>query len=231
MRKTCISKDWLLKAPGTNGRYIPVDLPNDYTISLPRSADVPGGASNGFFPGGDGHYVKYLTPGDEKRHMILDLDGAYMCAEVMYNEDILIMHPHGYAPVLVDLTDKTRFGHTNKLAISTKGLQPSTRWYSGAGIYRDVFLWTGGEVRVEPRDLFITTPEVTDEKAAVKAAYAIAADRAASVTVKATVIAPDGQVAAQAQGALSALAGEKTPLELTLSVDHPQLWDVDSPAL
>ena len=46
MRKTCISKDWLLKAPGTNG-YIPVDLPNDYTISLPRSADVPGGASNG----------------------------------------------------------------------------------------------------------------------------------------------------------------------------------------
>ena len=55
MRKTCISKDWLLKAPGTNGRYIPVDLPNDYTISLPRSADVPGGASNGFFPGGDGH--------------------------------------------------------------------------------------------------------------------------------------------------------------------------------
>ena len=231
MRKTCISKDWLLKAPGTNGRYIPVDLPNDYTISLPRSADVPGGASNGFFPGGDGHYVKYLTPGDEKRHMILDLDGAYMCAEVMYNEDILIMHPHGYAPVLVDLTGKTRFGRTNKLAISTKGIQPSTRWYSGAGIYRDVFLWTGGEVRVEPRDLFITTPEVTDEKAAVKAAYAIAADRAASVTVKATVIAPDGQVAAQGQGALSVLAGEKTPLELTLSVDHPQLWDVDSPAL
>ena len=53
MRKTCISKDWLLKAPGTNGRYIPVDLPNDYTIPLPRSADVPGGASHGFFPGGE----------------------------------------------------------------------------------------------------------------------------------------------------------------------------------
>ena len=157
MRKTCISKGWYLTAPGTDG-FVQVDLPNDYTIGLPRSADVSGGASNGFFPGGNGRYVQYLRPDGNAQHVILDLDGAYMCAEIYLNGDLLAMHPHGYTPFLQELTDRLRPGRTNKLEITTHGLQRSTRWYSGAGLYRDAFLWTGGAVRVEPWDVFVTTP-------------------------------------------------------------------------
>lgn len=58
MKKIRISKDWLLKAPGTNG-WKPVDLPNDYIITLPRDKNAMGGLANGFFADGDGIYVKY----------------------------------------------------------------------------------------------------------------------------------------------------------------------------
>lgn len=230
MKKICISRDWFLSAPGTNG-CVKVDLPNDYTISLPRSADVPGGASNGFFPGGDGRYVKYLTPGSEEKHVILDLDGAYMCAEVSLNEDLLAMHPHGYAPFLVDLTAKMRFGRTNKLTIATHGLQPSTRWYSGAGLYRDVFLWTGGSVRIEPRDVFVSTLHIGKGSASVQAECLISADMDASVCVRASVIDAFGQCAASHECTLDVLHHEKTPLHIPFEIAQPALWDIDTPAL
>ena len=77
-----------------------------------------------------------------------------MCAEVYLNGDKLAFHPYGYTPFLTDLTGRLVPGRTNKLAVETNDLQPSTRWYSGAGLYRDVFLWTGGRARVEPQDVF-----------------------------------------------------------------------------
>ena len=134
MKKICISKGWSLNAPGTNG-WVNVDLPNDYSVTLPRDPNASGGASNGFFPGGKGTYVKEIELG--KGHYILDIDGAYMCTTVKLNEYQLVMHPHGYTPFLVDLTERKRKG-MNKLVITTNAHQPSTRWYSGAGIYRDV---------------------------------------------------------------------------------------------
>ena len=56
MQKTCISKDWLLSAPGTNG-FVPVDLPNDYAVSQKRDPHAPGGGANGFYPCGTGRYL------------------------------------------------------------------------------------------------------------------------------------------------------------------------------
>ena len=63
MKKTCISQGWYLHSPGYRG---PVDLPNDYSVTLPRSPHVPGGASNGFFPNGTGYYQKDLALNAER---------------------------------------------------------------------------------------------------------------------------------------------------------------------
>ena len=60
MQKICISKDWLLSAPGTNG-FVPVDLPNDYAVSQKRDPHAPGGGANGFYPCGTGRYLKYMS--------------------------------------------------------------------------------------------------------------------------------------------------------------------------
>ena len=95
----------------------------------------------------------------------------------------------------------------NQLRIETRPIQPSTRWYSGAGLYRDVFLWTGGAVRVEPWDVFAETVRADEAAAEIRVAYQIAADRDADAQVKTTIVAPDGQIAAESTDAVCAAAG------------------------
>ena len=222
MKKTLISKGWFLHAPHFHGQ---VDLPNDYAVTAPRDPHAPGGGDNGYFVCGNGHYRKELEFADPDRHYILDVDGAYMNTEVKLNDYILVKHPHGYTPMLVDLTGRIRFG-ANSLELTTRALQPSSRWYTGAGLYRDVFLWEGGDIRIEPWDKFITTPTLDT----VKAVYEISADREADVTVKADVL--DGEdVMAAAEETVRVSADGKTKVELEISLPNARLWDTENPYL
>ena len=146
MKKTCISKNWHLDALDFHGF---VDLPNDFSVTAPRDPHAAGRGDNGYFVSGSSRYVKDLEIPENPRHYILDIDGSYMCTSVRCNHHKVVVHPHGYTPLLVDLTSYIRFGERNNINISTDSLQPSTRWYSGAGLYRDVFLWEGGDIRIE----------------------------------------------------------------------------------
>ena len=112
MKKICISKDWCFSSP-EHPEPINLDLPHDYSISLPRNPKSTGGASNGFFEGSRGQYVKYLELGSDE-HVILDIDGAYMCSRVFLNENHIAFHPYGYTPFLVDLTPKMRRNRPNR---------------------------------------------------------------------------------------------------------------------
>ena len=229
MRKTCFSKDWYLSAPGTGGQ-IKIDLPNDYSVTQPRRADAPGGGRNGSFVGGVGYYTKYFTP-EAGKHMILDFDGAYCCAEYCINDEWIATHPHGYTPFLLDITPYAVEGVTNKISVTTNDMQPSTRWYSGAGIYRDVFLWTGGDVRVEPWDVFITTTKADAKSAEVSVAYEISADRDTAVDLCIAVQDAEGNVLSETRAPLAVKASEKTPAVARLTVKEPHLWDMDDPYL
>ena len=223
MKKFCISKGWELQAPGYSGS---VDLPNDYSITLPRSKDVPGAADNGFFPNGVGVYSKELMFSDISRHYILDIDGAYMCTTVALNGCDLVMHPHGYTPMLVDLTANAVFGGKNRLVITTDAKQPSTRWYSGAGIYRDVYLWDGGDIRIEPWDKFVYTPSLDT----VKAEYKISADRTADIVLY-TEIRDRDTVIRSKECLVHVTAEQKTKVELTFDAEGLRVWDTESPFL
>ena len=223
MKKICISKGWILHAPHYHGS---VDLPNDYSVTAPRDPHAEGGGDNGYFVGGTGRYHKDLTVDALPNHYILDVDGAYMCATVYCNGYTLVTHPHGYAPILVDLTPYIKSGENNTLDIVTRGLQPSTRWYSGAGLYRDVFLWQGSDIRIEPWDKFVSTP-TTDT---VKASYEIGADRDAEVTVSVAVCDGNDTVARDAKSVRVTAEG-KTKVEFELSLPDARLWDTENPYL
>ena len=145
MIKKCISKGWKFADFPVKGDYVDIDLPHDYSIKKPR--DPNGDLLNGYFQVTNGKYVKYLNF-EKGKHYVLDVDGAYMCTEVTLNQNLLFLHPHGYTPFLVDLTDTIIPEIDNKLEITTNPLRWSTRWYHGCGIYRDVFLWEGGAVRI-----------------------------------------------------------------------------------
>lgn len=230
MKKICISKDWYIK-DFTSDEFKNIDLPHDYVVTAGRAADAVGGGRNGYFKTGVAKYVKYLTLDEAPGHYILNLDGAYSCARIYVNEALLAMHPHGYTPYLLDISDEVIRGGINKIAVITDPMMPSTRWYSGGGLYRDVFLWTGGAVRVEPWDTFITTPTASEASATVKVNYDIAADLDTQATVKATVLDANGTAVATASCTTDVCADKKTPCELTMTVKDPALWALETPTL
>lgn len=226
MLKTCISKGWLLKAPGSD-EYIPIDLPNDYSVTMKRDPEAPGMAFNGFFMGGTGIYLKDLELEEKPRRYIIDIDGAYMYADISLNGEPIIMHPNGYTPILVDITSKARFGGVNRLKIVTNALQCSTRWYTGAGIYRDVYMWEGGDIRIEPRDVFVSTPEID----IVNVAYEVRADRNASVKVCTEIFTADGELVDKKSTELKLKENEKTPAQMEFKIDAARLWSINDPYL
>ena len=228
MIKKCISKDWNFRGWDPVVPSMKVDLPHDYVIHNPRDPKAPGGASNGYFTGGSGEYTKYITLGDDE-HVILDIDGAYMCSRVLWNDNQLIMHPHGYTPFLVDVTEKMRKGRPNKIGITTRNVQPSTRWYSGAGLYRDVFLWTGGNVRIEPWDVFITTKSI-GEKAVISVVVEITSDIDANIVMTTKIADPTGceKVTLSAETAVKI---GKNKIETEYVIESPVLWDIETPHL
>lgn len=225
MLKRCISKGWsFAEFPETAAGYTEVDLPHDYAITMPR--DPNGDPLNAYFPVGNGQYVKYMTP-DAGKHYILDVDGAYSCAEVTFNEELLFLHPHGYTPFLVDLSDHVISGIQNKLKITTNPLPHSTRWYHGCGLYRDVFLWEGGAVRIEPWDLFIHSENVSEESADLLLDFTLSADADAEVTVCFHISYEDRAVLSDTL-TLSPKKGKENYTH-KLKIPHPALWDVDHP--
>ena len=233
MKRILLSKDWFVRRPNT--AYTPVDLPHDGSISLPRDPAAPGGVDTGYFASTDLTYVKHLRIPAEAKHAILDIDGAYMCATVFLNQDQLCVHPHGYTPWLVDLSRGMHPGAVDKLRIDTAGLQPSTRWYSGSGLYRDVFLWLGGDIRIEPRATCVTTPEVSAERATIHVSTAISFDRPATVFLRATLLAPSGEEVGRSVclsvDPSNSDDGKQRSVGFDLVVETPDLWDLGHGAL
>lgn len=236
MKKIMISKDWEFRSrpychdPSSNDSEIEIDsldLPHDYLITQPRDAETKGGVLMGYFQGEGSEYTKYIDFGDWD-HAILDVDGAYMCSKVYINEQFMYMHPHGYTPYLVDLTEKMWKNTCNRITINTQNLQPSSRWYSGAGLYRDVFLWVGGKIRIEPRDIFITTKSADEKKATVSVSVTVSSDIACESTVELT--AEHKGITTSAKTELSLSVG-KTETEIILEIENPQRWDAENPNL
>ncbi len=227
MKKECISKGWIFRSP-EKGRET-VDLPHDFSIKLPRNKNAAGGASTGFFEGSRGSYTKYF-PQMESEHIILDIDGAYMCARVLLNEHHLAMHPYGYTPFLVDMSEKMNRDSSNKIQITTEHLQPSSRWYSGAGLYRDVFLWTGGRVVIEPWDAFVTTASADEEHAVVSLALTITSDLDGEVLFRNKIVNAEGETVLSNDEPLAVHKG-KNDFAFTYELAQPVLWSPETPYL
>ena len=240
MLKKCISKDWKFanaKAGEEFANYIDVDLPHDYQVKQKRVAKIgdtvtldAGDRSNGYYPDTNGRYLKYLKFEDPKKHYILDIDGAYMLTYVYFNSNLLDMHPYGYTPYLVELTPFIEYGCNNKIAIETRPIPENTRWYPGNGLYRDVFLWEGGAVRIEPWDMFISTVKVEGNVAQIKLKYQVNSDKRAKAKVKFTIC-YEGQEIKTESTEISVLKGKKKDFEYVMSVENPQLWDTENPNL
>ena len=146
MRKENFCTGWTVR-PLPGKQWAPVRLPHDAMIHELRQQQNPSGAGGGYFPGGAYVYEKFFfaPPQASAESWVLEIEGAMRDAEVRLNDTLLAENHSGYRGFFVPLECALRPGEENRLQITVRNdEQPNSRWYSGAGLYRPVWLHTGG---------------------------------------------------------------------------------------
>ena len=208
-----------------NGTTQTVDLPHDWDIfEGPNSGKGATGTGGGWFEAGKGEYRKtFKTPGGEL--VKLHFEGVYQKAEVFVNGVKAGQHHYGYTPFTVDVTPYLyKDKRENEVVVKVDNSeQPNCRWYSGSGIYRHVWLETMPALHIAENGVFVTTPQVSANKATVKVEVMVqnegTTDRNATVEV-------EGQ-----QKEVSLKAGESKAVTFTYTINNPKLWSPESPYL
>ncbi len=163
-------------------RWRALDLPHDWSIEDLPGHDGPfdrdrseGKQSTGWVVGGTGWYRKRFSAQGipDGRRVELRFDGVYMDSEAWLNGHLLGRHPYGYTSFAYDITDHLTRENDNLLAVRVRNEGRNSRWYSGSGIYRHVWLTVTGDLRVPRWGLSVTIPEVSRESATVKVAVKI----------------------------------------------------------
>jgi beta-galactosidase len=213
-----------------------VDLPHDWSIESKPEKDNPGGAGEGFFPGGTGWYRKtFGAPTEWKgKRVRVEFDGVYKSATVYLNGHKLGDHPYGYTGFTFDLTSDLNFSSSNVLAVRVdNSAQPNSRWYSGSGIYRHVRIVVTNPLHVAHWGVFVSTPEATNTSAKVHMRTRVANElrQESEVTVETTLFDKDGHKVGGAESKLTLSPGDETESEQEIVVANPALWSPDSPTL
>lgn len=200
-----------------------INLPHDWAIEGQFSIDNPAGPGGGALPGGVGWYKKTFGLSDDLKgkRVYIDFDGAYMNASVYINGKKLGTRPYGYVSFSYDVTDYLVGDGENVVTVKVDNAeQPNSRWYSGCGIYRNVWLRTVNATHIAKDGTYITS----DGDALVVETRL--EGKTKGLIIKHTVISPEGEMVASVSGKVS---GNKD--RRSIKVDSPELWDVDSPKL
>lgn len=206
-----------------DSRWRRLSLPHDWAIEGDFSATNPSGAGGGALPGGVGWYRKHfrLPATEGERRYYLAFDGVYMNSTVYVNGHEVGSRPYGYSSFEYDLTPYVRPDSDNVVAVRVDNSdQPNSRWYSGCGIYRHVWLTATNPLHIARWGVHV----VTDVGGTVDVELAVSgdADGQHRPVFRHTLLAPDGRTVA--------VTSAKS-LRQTLRVSHPLRWSVDSPHL
>ena len=224
-----------------------VDLPHDWSVEdLPNqkpgeiigpfNKNAVGGWAVGFTVGGTGWYRKRFVAGNEFKGKLINInfDGVYMNSDVWLNGHHLGNHPYGYTPFYYDLTPYlNKPGKENVLAVRVRNEGKTSRWYSGSGIYRHVWLTATDPVHIAPWGVYITTKAVAGKSAniVVNATLANQGGFAGDVSLVTTIVGPDQKNAGVIQKKLTLGKDSSLTDAQSLAIANPVLWSVETPRL
>ena len=224
-----------------DGSWRKISVPHDWSIEGPNPPADPFSSSasstgrGGYLPSGIGWYRKHfsLTGVPATRRVYVEFDGVMADASVYVNGTFIGTHPNGYTSFRYDITAAASFGGDNVVAVKTDtSLQPASRYYTGAGIYRDVRLIVTDPVHVDQWATEVTTPNATASAATVHVATTVvnSGGSAAGVSVQGVLTAPDGSTLSPVTTAATTIAaGRSATFSYDVAVSNPKLWDLTSP--
>lgn len=217
----------------SDGRQL--DVPHDWSIEGSFKEDYPTGGSGGYLPTGIGWYRKTFTvPKDMlDRKAWLQFDGIYMNSDVWINGHHLGHRPYGYVSFKYDIEKYLQEGE-NVIAVRVDdSKQPSSRWYSGTGIYRHVWMTVTNPLHIDHWGVYATTPVANEDHAVVdvqtEVSNEIKSDQEG--TLSAVLVDENGNKVARADSNFVINADSQQMLEQKLNVQSPKLWSIDSPSL
>lgn len=244
-RRTSLDEDWRFNKGQAEGAQNPgyddsqwrgVRLPHDWAIEGPFDPKL--NPHTGALPiSGTGWYRKsFLLPeGAPGRYLTVVFDGAMSNADVWLNGHELGKRPYGYASFAFDLTPYLHFGsEPNVLAVCLAPEEHSSRWYPGAGIYRNVWLDVTGPLGVAEWGTYVTTPDVSEAQATVSVKTEVQnhLDRESRVMLRTSVVDEAGSPVAHVTSDATAISATGTlTIASTLTVPRPHRWDMDHPYL
>lgn len=191
VRRCDFSENWMFRLGNANSANFDdtswrvLNLPHDWAIEGSFDKNNPAGFNGGALPGGLGWYRKAfrVSEADKGKKTFIDFDGAYMNTTVYLNGDSIGFWPYGYSSFRFDLTPYLKYGTDNVIAVKVdNSKQPNSRWYSG--IYRNVWLTVVDPIHVDQWGTYVTTPEVTREKATFSLRTMVKNDRSVAAKVQ-----------------------------------------------
>lgn len=211
-----------------------LNLPHDWSIEADFSVNNPATPGGGALPGGIGWYRKEFRVNkvDELKNIYIDFDGIYWNSKVWINGHFLGERPNGYISFRYDLTPHIKPGEKNIIAVRVdNSKQPNSRWYTGSGIYRNVWLVSVNSLHVDHWGTYVTTPEVTDESAEIKVVSSIknASEQKQVFELYSILIDKEGKEVGKTNSTKSIGANDITTIEQRLNLANPSLWSVEDP--
>ena len=242
--------DWAFHLGGAQGAEQPgfddskwrkIDLPHDWSIedlkgtNSPFKRDAISQVSGGFTTGGTAWYRKKFTvsPQDKGKKIYLQFDGIYMNADVWINGIHLGNHPYGYTGFMYDITDYIKYDGPNLIAVEVKNEGQNSRWYSGSGIYRHVWMKMMEPIHIKQWGTFITTPEVNTKEAKVKCKTNVINETNENVTVgiNTKFINASGEEISTTVLKHDIAAKQSYEFSEDAVIKNPKLWSCESPAM
>ncbi|KAF2512004.1 DUF4982 domain-containing protein [Flavobacterium zhairuonense] len=244
-RKVSFNSDWSFHLNdsivdkdtiGATTKWRTLNVPHDWSIEGKFDEKSPAGYGGGSLTGGLGWYKKTfkVVAEDSTKITSITFDGVYKNSEVWINGHYLGKRPNGYIGFQYDMSPYLNYGDKNNEIIVKvdNSKQPNSRWYSGSGIFRNVWLETTDKLHVEKWGTYVTTPKVTTEKASVNIETRIQNDHSDSkkVTIVTTIYKEDEKVTS-ATSKVTLAAKNGLLFNDKLEVENPILWSDENPEL
>ncbi|TFF38515.1 glycoside hydrolase family 2 TIM barrel-domain containing protein [Mucilaginibacter psychrotolerans] len=211
-------------------------LPHDWSIEGKVSPKNPTGGAGGYFPAGIGWYRKTFKAPDEwnGKKVSVYFEGVYMNAEVFINGKSLGTYRYGYSSFSYDLSPYLDFNKENVIAVRVDNSQQvNSRWYSGSGIYRHVWMIATEAVHIAHWGVAITTPAVSSKKAIVQIKTLVKNETGLPkrIVLSTPLQGAGARNAGNGEIKLELAANSEKEVAQTITVTNPQLWTPESPAL
>jgi len=224
-----------------------IDLPHDWSIEklsgqeagkviAPFSKESIGTTATGYTVGGVAWYRKtfIINLKDKSQSTIISFDGVYMNCDVWINGKFLGNHPYGYTAFDYDISSYLNpSGKPNVIAVKVKNEGQNSRWYSGSGIYRHVWLIQKQALSIAQNGICISTDQITDKNAVVNISSEVENKTGKNTVSKLliNILDPDGKTVQKIETTSKPISSKKDTFNQSVTIPQPKLWSVETPNL